>query len=71
MLLLAIAATAALAQPPSEPARPAVHQATATVRILSGARIWLGMVPADAQVRAINVRDSQGSSTTVRLIEFP
>jgi hypothetical protein len=71
MVLLALAAVAASAQSPSAPSRPAIEQATATVRIVSGARISAAETPDTALVRNATIRQADGSDTTVKLIEFP
>lgn len=71
MLLIALAAAAATAQADASPGTAAVRQATASVRIVSGARISEQEAPETAIVRQVEVEDSGGARTTVRIIEFP
>jgi hypothetical protein len=70
LILAAAAAIAASSPPPSRTAAPAV-QATATVRILSGARLSLGTTGSGEgfSARAAVVRTG-GSSQPAMLIEF-
>jgi hypothetical protein len=70
MLLLALAAAAAASSAPSAPSAPLVRQATATVRIVSGATITPTKLPQDAQVNDARVRGADGSEKTVRIVEF-
>jgi hypothetical protein len=71
MLLIAIAAATAAAQP-SLPAGPsAIQQARATVRIISGARVTAEKLPLEAIVRNTQVSSADGSQGTARLVEFP
>jgi len=70
MVLLALLAAAA-AQPPATPDRPLVRQATATVRILAGARVEARNIPRDAVVRKVRVESADGSGTSAQLVEFP
>jgi hypothetical protein len=71
MLLLALT-TAALAAPaPQPPLRPVLQQATATVRIVSGARISASELPGDASVRDTVIKGADGGTQKVRLVEFP
>jgi len=72
--MLWIAAVATLASAPQnatpQPTR-AIAQATATVRIISGARISLdGQASADAPSPTDGVVHTEGSAQTARLIEF-
>lgn len=71
MLLLALVAATAAVNAPSVPDRPVVRQATATVRIVSGARITQGETPQDAIVRDTIINGADGAPETVRLVEFP
>ena len=71
MLLLALASAIATAQAPASPATAAVRQATASVRIVSGARIGAAEAPAIAIVTKAEVRGPDGNRRAVRLIEFP
>ena len=68
MVILALIA-AATAQPQQMRVGPAVH-ATATVRIISGRRLTLGMDTPEAELRRTRVRDSDGQAKPARLIEF-
>lgn len=68
--LLLFAATMASGQP-APPAQPVVRQATATVRILAGARIGPREIPDEAQVRQVQLRDASGNAATARIVEFP
>ena len=74
MLLFALAAIAASPvdgpSPPQMPGR-AIHQATATVRIVAGERIGAGRLPETAIVTDTMVKDADGSERPARLIEFP
>ena len=70
MIAIALAA-AAVAAPPPQAERPVVRQATATVRILSGARVGPAESPGEALVRKARIREPDGSETVVRLVEFP
>jgi hypothetical protein len=71
MLVLALVATVAAAQP-SVPSRSvAIQQATASVRIISSARITPGAAPEGALVRDNQLRGADGSQVTSRIIEFP
>ena len=71
MLLLASAALAMSApQPPSRPAG-ASAQATATIRIISGARLRLGQQPeATGSTLRRSIIRIQGEAHPARLIEF-
>lgn len=71
MLLLALVATVAAAQPSGHARTGAIQQATASVRIISGARITAGNIPEGALVRDAQLRGADGSQTTSRIIEFP
>ena len=71
MLMLALFAATAAAQAPAPPATSAVRQATASVRIVAGARISAAETPAAAIVTQSEVRDENGRRRTVRLVEFP
>ena len=70
-ILAAAATSAASAHPAPPPRRPALEQATATVRIVAGARIGDGKLPEEAIVTPTVVRDSDGTQRRVRLVEFP
>jgi len=70
MMAVALAAAIAAASPPQAGA-PAVRQATATVRIVSGARIVATDAPETALVRTARIHQPDGSEKMVRLIEFP
>lgn len=71
-LLLALAALAAATadQPAARPGASA--QATATIRVLSGSAIRFEEVEKDspASLRDTQVRSSDGSLQTVRVVEF-
>ena len=65
---------AAVASPPSQgraASRPALVQATATVRIVQGERVVAGHVPETAMVTNTRVRGSDGVLRDARLIQFP
>jgi len=63
---------AVLAGTAGDPApRAPIVQATATVRILPGARITASEVPETAIVRETRVRGSDGIERNARLVEFP
>jgi hypothetical protein len=75
MLLLAALAASTMAQPPPERPRAAlVRQATANVRIVSGAHVrfggggWKG--PGARSYDRL-IRESDGSRTQATLVEFP
>ena len=69
MVIFALLA-AATAQPQAT-AQRAVVQATATVRILAGARVEAGRVPQDALVRKVEIERADGTRQTAQLVEFP
>lgn len=70
--MMVIALLAAAASPQLQTHRAgAVHQATATVRMLPAARIESGSISDTALVRKITVRRDDGSEAIERLIEFP
>ena len=71
MLVLAIIAATAAAQPAAGPPRPRIRQATATVRILSGVRIKPDRPPREAIVTDVELRSADGSRQQSRHIEFP
>ena len=71
MLVIALVAATAAAQPSDRPAASAVHQAKASVRIVSGERITAERLPESALVRDTEVRSADGSLKTARLVEFP
>lgn len=70
MLALAIFAASVPTQPQARPPKPLV-QATATVRIVSAARITREETPEGALVRKTQVRTADGRPEMVRLVEFP
>ena len=71
MIGLAVLAAATAAQPLQGRARePLLRQATASVRILSGARITATETPVEALVKMTELENSDGSRSTARLIEF-
>ena len=70
LLIILVAATGAV-QPSDLPAASAVHQAKASVRIISGERVTADRLPEQALVRDTEVRAADGSLTTARLVEFP
>ena len=69
--LLAAAAAAATPTAPSSPERQLVRQATATVRIISGARVDSATTPRDALVRQVKLESADGSRQALKLVEFP
>lgn len=71
MIALALlASVAAQAQP--QDTRPQVAvQATATVRILPGARVTATETPDSALVRKAQIKNADGREETVRIVEFP
>lgn len=71
MLLLALVATVAAAQPSGQSRTGAIQQATASVRIISGARITPTEMPESAIVRDTQMRGADGSRTMSRIVEFP
>jgi hypothetical protein len=73
MIALLVATAPANANAPADtgPRTAVISQASASVRILAGARITAGEVPDIAVSREAEVKDSDGNSNTVRLIEFP
>jgi hypothetical protein len=81
MLLLAVASiVVAYSAPPARPGpnyhwaerRPAslVAEATATVRVVSGARITATAQPADAQVQTVQLPGADGHPRVSRIVEF-
>lgn len=71
MIALALLASV-VAQAAPQDRRPQVAvQATATVRILPGARITATETPHSALVRNARIKSADGSEETVKLIEFP
>lgn len=71
MFLIALLAATATAQADAPSGSAAVRQATASVRIVSGARITTQERPEAAIVREVEVEDSDGTRKSVHLIEFP
>lgn len=74
MIVFILAATAASAIPAAKPrygASPPLVQATATVRILSGARITSTDLPKEAVVRDTQITGPDGVKHDARLVEFP
>ena len=71
MLGLVLLAASAAAQPQDAPRRPAVAQATATVRIVAAARVTSEHTPAEAIARNTEIRSPDGSVRLARLVEFP
>lgn len=69
MVIFALLA-AATAQPQAPAIRAAV-QASATVRILSGARVEAGRIPEEALVRKVEIERADGSRQAAQLVEFP
>ena len=69
MMILALIAAAAAAQP-DQPRAGLVVQATASVRIISGKRLTLGMRSSEAELRQTRVRDIDGQPKPAQLIEF-
>lgn len=71
MFAIALLAATLSAEPQPATARePLVRQASASVRILAGARITQGEAPADAIVRTSEIREPDGREMRTRLIEF-
>ena len=70
LVLLAAAILPAHALPPPQPARGAITQATASVRIISGQRVSADNIPETAIVRDTSVRGADGSEKSARLVEF-
>lgn len=72
LFALAVMATAPVDGPPAPhtPAR-AIHEATATVRIIAGERISAGRLPETAIVTDTILKDADGSEKPARLVEFP
>ena len=74
MIVLSLAAAMAIAPVVAE-ARPgaatAAVQATATVQIVSGARVTASELPSEAVVREAQVIGPDGVQRRVRLVEFP
>ncbi|QNM82116.1 hypothetical protein H8M03_08755 [Sphingomonas sabuli] len=68
--LLALAAATAV-QTPVAPRQPLAQQATATVRIISGARVTATEIPTDTQVKVMETRRPDGSRVASRIVEFP
>ena len=68
--LALLAATEALQPQQQAPKLELVRQATATVRIVSGARITAAQMPPDALVTTTEIRGADGSTSPARLIEF-
>lgn len=71
MLVVALAAAVAAAQASPPAGETAVSQARATVRLVAGARITQKEVPEGAVVRKTELKAADGSTSIVRLIEFP
>ena len=74
MFLIAIATAVAGASPPPEQRpgrRTPLTQATATVRIVAGARISATELPDEALVRDTRVTGPDGVERKARLVEFP
>lgn len=76
MVLIALLAAAAASAPANaEPTvsaqRPIVRQATATVRIVSGARVEASSIPGEALIRNVRTEAADGSRQDSRLVEFP
>jgi hypothetical protein len=72
MMLLAILASATAAAPAQwTPAREPVVQATASVRIVPGARISSARIPAEAMVSERKIRGADGVERNARIVEFP
>ena len=69
MLVLALLAAATTPQPSNGRETPVV-QATATVRIVSGARLKLGERTSGTQLRQTQFRDTDGKLQPATLIEF-
>ena len=70
MLGILLLAASTAAQPLASPSGAVVWQATASVRILPGARISAGDTPEIAMVREARISTSDGGSRRVRLVEF-
>jgi hypothetical protein len=74
VIALVLAAAAALSSPIPE-ARPGgstpAVQATATVRIVPGARVTATEIPEEAVVRDAKVTGPDGVQRPARLVEFP
>jgi hypothetical protein len=74
MMLLALAAAVATSPlvPEVRPGAAApIVQATATVRIVSGARVSAAELPSEALVRETQVTGPDGVKRQARLVEFP
>jgi hypothetical protein len=68
--MMIFAFLAAAGAQPQMPARNAIVQATATVRILAGARVEAGRLPEEALVRKVQIERSDGTRETAQLVEF-
>jgi len=71
MFTLALLAATAAAQPQQQASsKPLFRQATASIRVISGARITANEMPPEALVKTTEVKNSDGVKSVVRLIEF-
>jgi hypothetical protein len=72
LALLAVAAAGAGAAPrPPVPQQAIVRQASASVRIIAGARVSAREIPDIAIVNDTKIVAADGSKTPARLVEFP